>query len=222
MFSITEPDKHNDKVWFFHWYTDDRGLSSSPPWADVDANACDPNSDDWGNAFHCQIAKARAGNDTLTLSDNGFSSASGSGTISPELARIFHPKAGGQAAYADAVFGAGIQNKWTPGWCTMHVVQYQKADPSKDNYRWDVTIFDASKPPVAIGRVESVQASGGTGIPIKSRLPHYVVLIPGQQDRDAVFFDYGRQHWGSNDQEHHSNFGKYDKGKREGDTGFAC
>lgn len=104
----------------------------------------------------------------------------------------------------------------------MHVIQYQKANPATDNYRWDVTIFDASNPPVNIGSVASVQAPGGTGIPITSRLPYPVVLTPGNVDADAVLFSYNGQNWGSNDQSHHSNFGRYDNGKREGDTGFTC
>ncbi|KAL8812539.1 MAG: hypothetical protein Q9223_007265 [Gallowayella weberi] len=221
---IKEPDFRNEDVWFFHWYTDDRGLSiGGAPWEGTDASTCDPNSDDWGDAFHCQIAQAHADNSSLTLSQAAIPSiASGSNAISPELARVFHPKSGGQSAYAQAIFEAGIQPDFTPGWCTMHVVQYQKPDPSKDNYKFDITIFDGAKPPVNIGSAASVDAPAGVGKEIKSRLPHPLVLTAGRADADAVLFDYNGQHWGSNDQEHHSNFGAYDHGKREGDTGFQC
>lgn len=44
----------------------------------------------------------------------------------------------------------------------------------------------------------------------------------GAVDNDVVLFTCWGQDWGSNDQVHHSNFGSYDSGKREGDTGFSC
>ncbi|KAL8724555.1 MAG: hypothetical protein Q9181_006778, partial [Wetmoreana brouardii] len=221
---IKEPDFRNEDVWFFHWYTDEHDLlTAASPWEGIDAGTCDPAADDWSDAFHCQIAKAHADNSSLTIADESLPSiASGSNGISPELARVFHPKTGGQAAYAQAIFEAGIQPDFTPGWCTMHVIQYQKPDPSKDNYKFDVTIFDASDPPVNIGSLAGIDAPANQGREIKSRLPHPVVLKAGNVDADAVLFDYDNQHWGSNDQEHHSNFGAYDNGKREGDTGFTC
>ena len=44
----------------------------------------------------------------------------------------------------------------------------------------------------------------------------------GGVDDDAVLFKYAEQHFGSNDQDHQCNFGKYDNMKREGDCGFTC
>ncbi|KAL8833427.1 MAG: hypothetical protein Q9170_004270 [Blastenia crenularia] len=183
---VKEPDYRNENIWFFHWYTDDRGLSVGTPWDGIDAGTCDPNTDDWGDAFHCQIAQAHAENSSLTLSEESLPSiASGSDGISPELARVFHPKTGGYSAYAQAIFEAGIQPSYTPGWCTMHVVQYQKPDPSKDNYKFDVTIFDSSNPPVNIGSAASIEGPAGAGVNVNSRLPHPVVLTAGHVDADA-------------------------------------
>lgn len=52
--------------------------------------------------------------------------------------------------------------------------------------------------------------------------PNVLVVTTGKVDNDAVLFKYGAQAWGSNDQEHHCNFGAYDSGNREGDCGFSC
>ena len=57
---------------------------------------------------------------------------------------------------------------------------------------------------------------------IDTALPHLMYVTAGAVDDDAVLFNYGDESWGSNDQPHHSNFGSYDSGKREGDTGFSC
>ena len=57
---------------------------------------------------------------------------------------------------------------------------------------------------------------------IDTALPGLLYVTAGAVDSDPVNFNYQDQAWGSNDQPHHSNFGAYDSGKREGDTGFSC
>ena len=115
----------------------------------------------------------------------------------------------------------------------MHVIQYQKNEKSGPNaggteYLFDVTLKDADGSPINLyncnGCGTTARFVGPNGAPqkIESDLPFDVVLTAGAVDGDAVLFNYDDQSWGSNDQQHHSNFGSYDSGKREGDTGFTC
>lgn len=107
---------------------------------------------------------------------------------------------------------------YAPGWCTMHVVQYQKPDPSKDHYKFDVLIFDANGTP--IGQVTGADATNP--VDVHSNLPWVMIVSGGNVDADPVRFQYAGQDWNSNDQAHHSLFGGYADGTRQGDTGFTC
>ncbi len=40
---------------------------------------------------------------------------------------------------------------FTPGWCGTHVVQHQKPDPAKDNYKFDISLFDHVGVPIGGG-----------------------------------------------------------------------
>ncbi|MCJ1342826.1 hypothetical protein MMC31_001015 [Peltigera leucophlebia] len=108
----------------------------------------------------------------------------------------------------------------THGWCGIHVVQYQKPNPATDHYKLDVSIIDANG--ALIGKVVGADAPAGVEVDVKSTLPNVLVVTTGKVDHDAVLFKYGAQAWGSNDQQHHCDFGAYDSGKREGDCGFSC
>lgn len=121
--------------------------------------------------------------------------------------------------------GAGIQadkpvndRGYAPGWCGMHVVQHQKPNPATDRYRFDITLKDHNGK--AIGEV--LGAVADKPIEVFSKLPYVFILTGGNVDSDAVLFDYAGQHWGSNDQGHHCDFGAYDNGARQGDCGFSC
>ena len=126
--------------------------------------------------------------------------------------------------------GTGLKNVdeederrgYARGHCAFHVVQYQKPDPSKDAYRFDVTLFDNNQD--VIGGVEgrAVESVHGGSFGMTSKLPFVLIVEAGRVDDDAVLFKYGDQSWGSNDQEHHCDFGGYEDGNREGDCGFAC
>ena len=120
--------------------------------------------------------------------------------------------------------GPGGRN-WLPekggfasGWCGMHVTQHQKPDPSKDQYKFDITLYDANEQ--QIGKLSD--AKGGKTIDVTSTLPLVMLVDGGAVDEDPVWFHYGAQVWSSNDQEHHCDFGAYDNMKREGDCGFSC
>lgn len=122
---------------------------------------------------------------------------------------------------------------FAPGWCGMHVTQYQKNEDSGPNanspdYLIDVSIFDANQNPIQIhdcndcGTTARTIALNGAANVFKTDLPVDMIVTLGAVDDDAILFNYGDQSWGSNDQPHHSNWGAYDNGKREGDTGFSC
>ena len=113
--------------------------------------------------------------------------------------------------------------QFAPGWCGMHVTQYQKPDPSKDQYKFDVVVKDAEGN--EIGNLKDAYAGSlqsPESIGVTSRLPYVLMVDAGNVDDDAVLFRYGAQSWGSNDQEHHCDFGSYDNGSRQGDCGFQC
>ena len=108
------------------------------------------------------------------------------------------------------------QPLFAPGWCTAHVVQYQKPDPAVDPYKLDVNIYDAAGTPVGIssGAVSSTAVTGS--------LPYTFDVGTGAVDDDPVTFAYGDQSWDSNDSSHQCSVGAYDSGSRQIDCGWTC
>lgn len=155
--------------------------------------------------------------------------------------RVFHPKPAGQLAISDmllnAIVDAGIPRAITKpnydsGWCSMHVVQYQKNESDGPNqgspdYLIEISLFDNEGKPIVLlncdncGYTGRVVAPDGSTQSIESILPFPMNITVGAVDSDAILFSYDAQNWRSNDQEHRSNFRDYDSGKREGDTGFS-
>ncbi|CAO2652646.1 Nn.00g009290.m01.CDS01 [Neocucurbitaria sp. VM-36] len=104
---------------------------------------------------------------------------------------------------------------YRPGWCGVHVIQYQKPDPSKDSYSLEASLNDANENQIgSIGKV-------GPTISLTSKLPLTLEIKTGGVDADPVSFAYGSQSWDSNDKARCS-VGSYDNGKREMDCGFTC
>ena len=227
-----EPDPSDDETWIFNWDDrDDPGnealLNLLPAFTTLNSSKPAPafNSD---SAYWDALLDATADDAT----DKGYLS---------DYFRVFHPKPAGHAAIRAAVIqsvtNAGIPEPglptYKPGWCGMHVIQYQKNEPSGPNqggsdYLFDVTIKDADGTPLPLyncngcGTTARFVAPNGEAQAIESDLPFDLTLTAGPVDDSAVLFHYNTQDWGSNDQGHHSNFGPYDNGKREGDTGFTC
>ncbi|KAK5171137.1 uncharacterized protein LTR77_004281 [Saxophila tyrrhenica] len=112
---------------------------------------------------------------------------------------------------------APTTNGYLSGWCTAHVIQYQKEDPAVDSYQLEVKIYDANEN--EIGSTDGM-VSSAEPIALSSVLPWTLVIGTGSIDDHPVTFAYGDQSWDSNNQEHSSNFGAYDSGSRNGDTGF--
>ncbi|KAL9058099.1 MAG: hypothetical protein Q9162_001961 [Coniocarpon cinnabarinum] len=109
---------------------------------------------------------------------------------------------------------------YSTGWCGVHVIQHQKPNPSKDDYVFDVALFDAAG--VLIGNKTGIDLPSQQTGHVDSSLPVSFDVTAGNVDDDAIWFHYGSQAFTSNDQPHVCCFGKYSGGKREGDCGFYC
>ena len=104
---------------------------------------------------------------------------------------------------------------YASGWCGVHVIQYQKPDPSKDSYSLEASLNDANENQIgAIGKV-------GPTISLTSKLPLTLETKTGAVDADPVSFAYGGQSWDSNDSGR-CEVGAYDSGARQMDCGFTC
>lgn len=101
------------------------------------------------------------------------------------------------------------------GECVVHVVQYQKPDPSKDKYQIEISSV----------RDENENKIGGVGksgpdVTLKTKLPKTLRVWTGAVDADPVKFHYDNQKWTSEDD--NCSTGKYDSGNRDMDCTFKC
>ena len=134
----------------------------------------------------------------------------------------------GEAAFGISNYNPPTtQGGFAPGWCTMHVVQYQKNEyGTGDQYAFDVVIFDNNKVEIGSVQKEAVDPTS-LSISVDSALPNAVVIIAGNVDSDNVEFKYGDQDWKSLDGSHQDDFAGtpnwgYENGNRKGDMGFNC
>lgn len=109
------------------------------------------------------------------------------------------------------------------GWCGVHIRQYQKNEGpglNTENYRFDVILYDSDQE--LIGEADLLSIPSGQTQQVGSTLPMTFGVTAPNLDDDAVYMSYNGASWGSNDQEHHCDFGKFDSGHRDGDCGFTC
>ena len=93
--------------------------------------------------------------------------------------------------------GAG----YAPGWCGLHVTQYQKNEGpaatngagGTSNYRLDVEIFDANQN--SIDKVTLQDAPSGKGVTVQGKLPTTLSVTAQNTDSDALLFSYNGQNW---------------------------
>lgn len=105
---------------------------------------------------------------------------------------------------------------YRPGTCSVHVKQFQKPDPSKDDYALEISsVTDANQKKIG-GR-----GKGGKDVVLKTKLPETISFWTGGVDKDPIRFQYGKDKWTSND-EKRCKVGKYDSGDREMDCTFTC
>jgi hypothetical protein len=116
---------------------------------------------------------------------------------------------------------------FTPGWCTMHVVQYQRNEYGIGaDYAFDVIVYDAAKKIIGLTQQQPINGGSKT-LSLASHLPYTVEIEAKGGDNDPVTFKYGDQTWQNNDAGHQSTFGNgkehgFEYGNREGDMGFTC
>ena len=106
-------------------------------------------------------------------------------------------------------------NGYAPGQCGVHITQYQKPEPSKDEYSLAAQVFDANEDEVA-----RVDKTVGPKLRITSKLPKAVTVTAKAVDGDALTVEYDGIPFDTV-----SPFcvvGGYDSGKREIDCGFLC
>ena len=121
------------------------------------------------------------------------------------------------------------QSTYTPGWCTMHVVQWQRNENGVGaDYAFDVLIYDADKQEIGLVSKASIDPTTKS-LSVNSNLPYTVDITAAGADADPVQFKYADQSWDSNDRgdDHQSNMATtanngYENGKREGDMRFTC
>ncbi|KAF1911513.1 hypothetical protein BDU57DRAFT_598800 [Ampelomyces quisqualis] len=107
---------------------------------------------------------------------------------------------------------------YRPGWCGVHVTQYQKPDPSKDQYRLSAKLIDQNQN--EIGNTADVIEPK---VELSSRLPLPFFVKSRAVDSDPLDFEYDGVKWDSNNKNNHfCSVGAYDSGKREIDCGFTC
>ena len=116
---------------------------------------------------------------------------------------------------------------YAPGWCSMHIVQYQRDEDGVGGvYNFDVTLYDANDE--EIGGVHNTPVDGTTfKLNVDSALPNVMVIYAPGPDSDPLTFSYGSQTWKGNDASHQCNIGTgpdngYQDGNRDGDCGFTC
>ena len=132
-----------------------------------------------------------------------------------------------------AAFGLSIYQPvdespgYTPGWCTMHVVQYQRNEfGTGADYAFDVALYDAAHKRIALVQHAPIDPKTKT-LSVTSHLPLTIEIEAKGGDFDPVVFKYGAQTWQSGDGTHQSTLGNgpehgYESGDREGDMGFTC
>ena len=119
-----------------------------------------------------------------------------------------------------------LAKRYAPGWCGVHVVQYQKNEGPSDSgtgnseYRLDVTLNDALQDDV--GGVPLLSAAGGVFNGIDSQLPYVFEVEVGGVDSEPVLFQYNGQAWSSDDQPQCGSTGDYSGGSRSFNCGFNC
>ncbi|KAI0467601.1 hypothetical protein F4859DRAFT_494028 [Xylaria cf. heliscus] len=170
-------------------------------------------------------SESNSGSGNLCTRDNDFEIL-GYGCGLPQLQRA-----------ATSAFGISLVNPdsdksgFTPGWCTAHVIQYQRNEYGNgDKYAFTIQIFDGAGD--QIGSVQKQEVDDAGGLAVYSKLPYALTLKVGAGDEDPVSFSYGAATWlctGDKDKEgdHHCNLGEgdahgFENGDREGDMGFTC
>ena len=106
------------------------------------------------------------------------------------------------------------------GKCSIHLVQHQKPNPSKDEYKMEIWIKDANLGDIgAIYPAVEMKANVAKKVDSKLKVPLEVMMH--KVDKDPVSFVYGKEKWDTNTPDR-CKVGAYDSGMRQLDCDFPC
>ena len=78
---------------------------------------------------------------------------------------------------------------YVPGFCEVHVVQYQKNEAKVNpnpSYKFDINVQDNAL--FQIGQLLFADGPEGVGIEVDSQLPYVLIVTAGAVDSDPVSF----------------------------------
>ncbi|KAH7085552.1 hypothetical protein BKA63DRAFT_548669 [Paraphoma chrysanthemicola] len=105
---------------------------------------------------------------------------------------------------------------YAPGACGIHITQYQKPDPSKDQYSLAARIMDANQNEIGNSGGKQV----GPVLVLTTPLPNTFTITAKAVDTDSLRLGYDGVEWDAVAPA--CSVGAYDSGKREMDCGFTC
>ncbi|KAJ5182928.1 hypothetical protein N7492_000544 [Penicillium capsulatum] len=136
---------------------------------------------------------------------------------------VIRPPCGTVPAGVKSLPGTPNEDGFVPGWCTIHVTQYQPDDKTRNpmsTSQLAITVYQDDQEPFVFA---TKQPLAGT-MKIDSKLPYplYVQDNYKDGDKEILSFWYNGQWFLEYDAAHSCNIGEYDSGKREGACGFTC
>lgn len=129
----------------------------------------------------------------------------------------------GTVPNSDGVSPSVNQQGYAPGWCGIHISQYQKNDLAANplpEYQAAISIFDGAGNALAYATKQPIDPA----IIIKSKLPYDLIVADSSKGDDLCFW-YGDQYWCTDDTNvHHCVMGGWDGATkaRQGNCGFSC
>ena len=131
------------------------------------------------------------------------------------------PKVGKDGAFGISSDTIVHSSGYRPGWCVMHVTQFQRNENGiGDQFAFDVIMTDADTK--AIGQIDKQPVDPMThSIGMDSNLPAVMIITADGGDDDPIKFAYNGESFDSNDATH-CQMGAYDSGSRQGNCGFTC
>ncbi|KAJ5151252.1 uncharacterized protein N7482_010504 [Penicillium canariense] len=140
---------------------------------------------------------------------------------------LVHPPCG--TVPVDAKDGPGGENEagFFPGWCTIHITQFQPDQYKQgthenfeyinplNEYQLAVTLLDGE----GIARAYATKQPVDGALAIESNLTYPLIVqdsYKGDDNKDMLSFWFNNQWWLEVDQKHECNIGAFDNGKREG------
>ena len=117
------------------------------------------------------------------------------------------------------------QSTFAPGWCTLHMIQYQKNQADIGNaYAFSLVLKDNDKKIIGQITKQPLEGTAPGVLNMPSNLPYMLVLKTRDADDDWVQFEYSADRWNTNPEDYggRCTSGGFENGNRESDCGFQC